>query len=73
MSEDQLNDYLDIDLINKSENLSTVDDTSDEVSDNLIDDIFKVKDTSIINDTDNDIDINNIIDAYDSFYELMYA
>lgn len=75
MSEDQLNEYLDMDLINQAEEILTTDtdilEADDNYFDNLFDDesVFEENNT-IIDDSTNENDKNI---TYDSFYEIMYA
>lgn len=75
MSEDQLNEYLDMDLINQVEEILTTDTDISEVDDNYFDNLFDdesvfEENNTIIDDSTNENDKNI---TYDSFYEIMYA
>lgn len=75
MSEDQLNEYLDMDLINQAEEILTTDTDILEVDDNYFDNLFDdesvfEENNTIIDDSTNENDKNI---TYDSFYEIMYA
>lgn len=75
MSEDQLNEYLDMDLINQAEEILTTDTDISEVDDNYFDNLFDdesvfEENNTIIDDSTNENDKNI---TYDSFYEIMYA